>query len=316
MRREQDVKEFRIVEAMGFRERGLASLFALSSVPATTTACSPGLDGFSGGSTKPDGDASVTEAADAGPRSDAASLGHSNPDAFSFYSLAEQALGVVVTVTGFPGPLVATVTGDGGPALRVDGGAWGTSVTITAGQTLQVRLTTSGSVNTTSTAAVVAGTTTAKWQVTTLRGSLRMFWTSSSYVGTAIGSLTNADALCQAAAGAAGYAGAFKAVLSDETTDARDRLKLSYPIVRADTGATVAATNLWIGSLNAPLGPFRTNVWTGTDPTGRKVAGSTCASWTGGTMGVVGFNDDASTNWIDVLTEACTNARSLYCIEQ
>jgi hypothetical protein len=304
---------------MGFRERGPAALFAIGSLPAAMTACSPGLDGFSGGATKPDGDAGVME--DAGQRADATSLGHPDPDAFSFVSLVEQALGIVVTsnvvtVTGFPGLLVATVTGDGSPVLRVDGGAWGTSVTISAGDTLQVRLTTSGSVNTTSTAAVVIGATTAKWQVTTVRGSLRMFWTSSLFIGTEIGSLTNADALCQSAAAAAGYAGAYKAVLSDEKTDARDRLTLSYPIVRADTGATVASTNLWIGSLVAPLGPFRTNVWTGTDPTGKKVPGSTCASWTGGALGVVGFNDDPSTNWIDVYTEACTNARSLYCIEQ
>jgi hypothetical protein len=300
---------------------GLGRAAALAfAVPAVMIACLPGLDGFSDGATKPDGDAGVQDA-DAGSLPDATSFGHPDPDAFSFASLADQALGVVVTsnvvtLTGFPGLLAATVTGAGGPALRVDGGAWGTSVTIAAGQTLQVRLTTSGSVNTTTTAAVVVGATTANWQVTTVRGALRMFWTSSAYVGTAIGSLTNADALCQAAAGSAGYAGAYKAVLSDETTDARDRLRLSYPIVRADTGATVASTNLWIGSLDAPLGPFRTNVWTGTDATGKKVPGSTCASWTGGTIGVVGFNDDASTNWIDVYAEPCINARSLYCLEQ
>lgn len=108
-----------------------------------------------------------------------------------------------------------------------------------------MRLTTSGSVSTLRTATVIIGTASANWDVTTRAGSLLIFDTASNYIGSAIGSLANADALCQTAANTAGYAGSYKAIMSDESTDAKDRLTLSYPIVRASDGTTtVASTNL------------------------------------------------------------------------
>ncbi|MCB9026567.1 MAG: hypothetical protein H6625_09645 [Bdellovibrionaceae bacterium] len=159
-------------------------------------------------------------------------------------------------------------------------------------------MTTSNSVSTALVATVTIGTVQTDWTVTTLSGVLKIFFTSQTNVGSAIGGLANADGICQSEAGVAGYAGSYKAVLSDDTTSAASRLTLSYPIVNAFNGSTVATTNLWIGSISNPLlnpfgsDNFRGTSWTGTTVTGDISVGNTCASWTGGTNGMrtVGAN--------------------------
>src|ERR1019366_3213969 len=101
------------------------------------------------------------------------------------------------------------------------------------------------------------------WTTTTRSASLKVFQTSGAYIGKALGGLSGADALCQSEAGAAGYAGTYNAILSDNTTSAASRLTLSYPIVRATDGATVSAVNLWNGSLSNQIG-VAASVWGGT----------------------------------------------------
>ena len=244
------------------------------------------------------------------------------PNAYTFTALTNQSLNTLVqsnspTISGFTGAVVASVSGGGNPEISINGGAWVTSGAISSGQTVQIRLTTSGSVSTLRTATVAIGTATADWSVTTRAGSLLIFSTLSGYVGTAIGSVANADALCQTAANAAGYAGSYKAILSDETTDAKDRLTLSYPIVRATDGTTVvASTNLWVGSLDNAVSTTGSSVWTGTNAAGAKTAGETCSSWTGGTNGKSGLTQQATGSWTSQGTTTCSGSARLYCIQQ
>lgn len=73
-----------------------------------------------------------------------------------------------VTVTGIgPDPVSVSITGQGSPEFSIAGGAWTTSGTITNGQTLQLRMTTSNASVTTLTATVTVGTFSDAWSTTT-----------------------------------------------------------------------------------------------------------------------------------------------------
>jgi hypothetical protein len=175
----------------------------------------------------------------------------SAPSGLSFTNLANQSLNtavtsntVTITFTGCTGALSVAVTGAATAQISVNGGAWATSGAISSGQTLQVRMTTSGSVNTLLTAMVTVGSFSTNWTTTTRGGSLQVFVSAATYAAAGLGGLSGADTACQSEAGTAGYAGTYKAILSDNTSSAASRLTLSYPIVNAFDGATVAAANL------------------------------------------------------------------------
>jgi hypothetical protein len=94
------------------------------------------------------------------------------PDAFSFTDQTGVALNTLttsnsLTITGVNVPTSVSVSGQGSPQISINGGAWGTSGTITNSQTLQVRLTSSASPNTASNATVTVGTGSDNWSVTT-----------------------------------------------------------------------------------------------------------------------------------------------------
>lgn len=95
------------------------------------------------------------------------------PDAFSFTAVTGASVSTLytsntVTITGLGTGITAPVTiVSGAGQIRTAGGAWTTSGSIVNGQTLQVRLTTSASNNTTSTVVVQVGTVTAAYSVTT-----------------------------------------------------------------------------------------------------------------------------------------------------
>jgi hypothetical protein len=255
------------------------------------------------------------------------------PSGLSFTDLTGQPLNSVVssntaTITGFTGTLVASVSGGGSPQISVNGGGWTTSSAISSGQTLQVRLTSSGTASTQLTATVTVGTTSANWHVTTRSGSLNVFLTYGVYAGS-IGGLSNADADCQAEAGAAGYGGTYKAILSDDSTSAASRLTLSYPIVNAYNGSVVAASNLWSGSIsNYIVSPSGSGslapVWTGTNPDGSSLSGHTCSNWSSSAAyldGQCGGNGaSGGGNWIQGCQYygpgPCSGYLHLYCIQQ
>jgi len=250
-----------------------------------------------------------------------------NANSFSFTNLTSQSLNTLVasntiTVTGFTGTEIASVTGAATAQISINGGGWVTSGGIQSGQTLQVRLTTSGSVSTGLTATVTVGSSSTNWTVTTRSASLNVFATNGVYYGSTLGGLSGADADCQAAANAASLSGTYMAIMSDESTNAKDRLTLSYPIVNVYNGLTVATTNLWSGTLLNGITTLAgagggTYAWTGSDYTGTKKSGSTCSSWTGGTNGEDGWPGN-TTGWIDSGgSKACaSSAIFIYCIQQ
>lgn len=95
------------------------------------------------------------------------------PNAFSFTNLTNQAVSTtilsnVVTVGGFDGPLSVSVSGQGSPQIQIAGGSWAASGSISPGQTLRVRLTTSSSSNTAHGASVSLGTFSTNWTATTI----------------------------------------------------------------------------------------------------------------------------------------------------
>lgn len=75
-----------------------------------------------------------------------------------------------VTISGINTSAPVSVSGGGSPQIRINGGAWVTSGTIANGQTLQLRLTSSGSGSTALTATVNVGGVTDTWSVTTAAG--------------------------------------------------------------------------------------------------------------------------------------------------
>lgn len=135
------------------------------------------------------------------------------------------------------------------------------------------------------------------------------------------------DNICQELASTSGLSNPanFKAWLSDNTTDAVDRLASDGPWVRVD-GVQVAASrsalvNSWLQTSIAVTqeGEYVWHgVWTGTIQGGTKSA-SACSDWTMG-IGSVGQSGDTSyaddLYWTEFFTPtACNAGFGLYCFE-
>lgn len=246
-----------------------------------------------------------------------------SPDAYSFTNLTAQSLGALIlsntlTITGINGGVLAQVTGSGTPEIRINGGAWVTAGTINSGETIQVRLTSSTSASTAYTATVAVGSGSGNWSVTTRAGQLKVFATSNSYNGN-LGGLAGADAICQSEAATLVYSGSYKAILSDATTNAKDRLTIVYPVIRATDGVVVDATNIWDGSLQNYISSVG-YIMTGTGSDGTRSPSYTCNSWTSGLgsdTGVVGYDVyNGNPQWIIFSPVACSTPTHLYCIQQ
>ena len=95
------------------------------------------------------------------------------PDQFTFTDLTNQSLSTLVTsnsqtVSGFTETLAISVAGSGSPQIEIsNSGSWVTSGSITSGQSVKVRLTSSSSVSTAYAATVTVGDTSDTWSVTT-----------------------------------------------------------------------------------------------------------------------------------------------------
>ncbi len=153
---------------------------------------------------------------------------------------------------------------------------------------------------------------------------------TSETLASTLGGLAGADTTCQSLAETAGLVGTYRAILSDSTTDARDRLAIRSEV--RDTAGTLLATGpgeLWGGSLRARLhrdenGATVTTsiIWTGTDADGtRDDAGGFCGNWTSGSGGAeAGRTDQSDHRWISIYGSgsssghACSNTSRMYCI--
>lgn len=102
-----------------------------------------------------------------------ATAADTTPDAFSFTDVTGAAVNTLttsntITISGISSGTAVSVSGAGSPQISINGGAWGTSGTITNGQTLRVRLTAAATINTARTATVDVGGVTDVWSVTTI----------------------------------------------------------------------------------------------------------------------------------------------------
>jgi hypothetical protein len=155
-----------------------------------------------------------------------------------------------------------------------------------------------------------------------------IFATSTLHTGS-FGGPAGADAICLARAKSAGRGGAWKAIISDATVDARDRVSIVKPI-RSTSGQLVAqsASDLWDGVIANPVGhdeagtpitsPVR--VWDGTRDNGTKYPNpqSHCNGWS--TTDPTYWGEygrlDSTTLWIDDQAQSCNKDARLYCISQ
>jgi hypothetical protein len=167
----------------------------------------------------------------------------------------------------------------------------------------------------------------------------RVFVTAQQFSISEVGSLANADKLCQTAATNAGLGGTFVAWLSDDQTSAMDRIcPTSAPFVLVDgvTLVTKGTSGLTSGTLlhaidetetghSAPTSPTacgdtRLAVWTGTESTGMGQASYNCQGWTSSAAnadGVVGFAQATNGSWTYGCSGmVCGGTASLYCIQQ
>lgn len=253
--------------------------------------------------------------------------GDTTPNAFSFTNLTGQPLGAIVysntiTITGIDPDQVVNITGSGSPAVSINGGAWASNGFISSGDTLQIRQVTAASVSTSRTATVTVGSSSVNWTVTTRAGALVIFTTNVTVAGN-FGGVSGGDMICQNQASLYGLSGTYKAVLSDSTTHAKDRLTLSYPIVNTNNDI-VFSYNMWNQTLengirmanNSMPGSTRW-AWSGTVRPDGLATARLCSDWasTAGdgtaTETVTGYGgvmmDNAST---------CATGRPMLCIQQ
>ncbi len=166
--------------------------------------------------------------------------------------------------------------------------------------------------------------------MTSPSGSKKVFVTSTTYDGN-LGGLSGADAMCRAAAQAAGLANYsnYKAWLSDTTNNAGTRITSDGPWYRLD-GVKVASnkaalTGTSSASLFTAISQTETGsyvgqyqlVWTGTGDNGVAL-GDRCVDWNNSTdshLGQVGYATLSNSSWTTATTFACTNMRALYCFE-
>lgn len=203
------------------------------------------------------------------------------PDAFSFNDLTVQPRSTliasnIIIITGITAPTAVSVSGTGSPQISINGGGWVTSGTISNGQTLQVRLTSSGSSSTTHSATVDVGGVTDIWSVQT----------GAPCTGTPWGMLSHGAVVT-------GYAAASVPCESSCTSETRTchngNLSGSY----ANTGCTPAAC----ANCTVPAG----HTWT--------VSGKTCTNPTvrNITHGSTGSATDSTAPTTGSATWGCNN---------
>ena len=154
----------------------------------------------------------------------------------------------------------------------------------------------------------------------------RRVFRTSTIGGATFGGLAGADAQCQSLADAAGLGGRFIAMLSDSTTDMRDRIgPAPGGFVRIDdVEVATGRLDLFDGTLLAAIQvdengatTSATEVWTGTSPSGTSGAG-TCSDWTS-TSGTtqVGVDNQTGFGWSSIYLQFCDRTNvALYCVEQ
>jgi hypothetical protein len=159
-------------------------------------------------------------------------------------------------------------------------------------------------------------------------GPLQVFATSVQYKGNFPGGvgLDGADAACTLAATNADLSGTWTAWLSDDTTDARDRISdgeyrlLDGTLVAnslADLTDGMLVNPINIDELGAPVSANADETWTATDSDGTYSGGGTCTNWTSilvGSVAQIGLATEMDATWTDVdFEDTCDTFNRLYC---
>jgi len=166
-------------------------------------------------------------------------------------------------------------------------------------------------------------------------GHVKVFMTSASYDGNFAGApvtfdpaLDGADAACNTAATNGGLTGTWTAWLSDNDTDAADRINNGSGAPYQLINGTVIASNfsdLTDGTLAAPISIDEsgntvggaTEVWTATAADGINPGVGSCQEWTTndvGARGQIGHADAVDATWTDAGGgNTCDSFNRLYC---
>ncbi len=173
----------------------------------------------------------------------------------------------------------------------------------------------------------VASPVTATTTSLTTPANQTLFSTLGIYHAT-FGSVYFADFICQNEAINGGLAGTWKAILSDQSTNASSRISLTatniYNNKAGGAQNATSAANFWGATAHSFLfnynaagtAPGSGNTWTGSLGTGALNSGQTCTNWTSD-AGTGQDGNDASNTGNGMMvsaTPACTNSYSLYCL--
>jgi len=252
------------------------------------------------------------------------------------YSSGGTATSNTVSVTGIVGTIMITITPNAGTADIIKNGVsvGATTTLVSNGDTIAFTLTTPATAGQKNTATLTFGPDSYSWWAGYADNSNigMIFPTSQTYAGGAIGGLTGADSKCQSLATAAGLNGTWKAILSDSTTNAIDRIPFNFGEIRRTDQAVLANdwASFWSGgALNAPINLDENKiprdgeyVFTGSDAVGLKLpiyntGNDYCIDWTSSSSYNVkaGRTDYLSTGqWLISGTGACFNSERLYCM--
>ena len=167
-----------------------------------------------------------------------------------------------------------------------------------------------------------------------LEGWLKVFVTSTTYDGAAVGGVSGADGICQGLADANGIAGNFKAWLADSDPASAPATRFShdtttpYHMIDGDKVADNWA-DLTDGGIDTSIDIDETgvnpsgtsDVWTNTDVDGtiQSTTPGHCLDWTSNLVGQIGHHGKDSSNGgghFDDGTHTCDIPHRLFCFQQ
>jgi len=246
-----------------------------------------------------------------------------------------------ITITGVTDEVDVQISPASGSANIIKGGVSVGATTTTAGlnETLQFTLTAPTTLGTKNTAIITIGSDTYDWWVGYADSAKVAHAFALSRSNAAMGGLTGADSICSTAAATSSYGltGSWKAIMSDSSINAADRIPWNWGTLRTVNDAVTIVDggypDLFDGSLDMPMGYDvegnvlpNGNVYTGSNYYGISYSsiGSSnmnfCSDWTssGSTPNAaVGSSSSTTSTWLysSSYYYACYNTSYIYCIE-
>jgi hypothetical protein len=257
------------------------------------------------------------------------------------FSAGAAALSNTVTVTGILQPVTVTVTPSAGTVdIILNGVPQGAGPVIAPpNSTLRFSLTVPAVLGTKNTATIAIGDDSYSWWAGYADSTKQAKDFCDEYdrlIGNP-GGLAGADAYCntRAAASSLGLSAKWKALISDATVDAANRIPWNWGTLKDVTGTTIVSggfPDLWDGTLASPVnknengGTTVGNVWTGTLGSGVKDAlwsgvqtNPYCDNWAtpaGGNGAKYGLSSSTTSTWMALhrVIQSCGSGTSLFLL--